>query len=52
MNTINEKTHKEKLIEAVKYFENKITKQGIVINDRDAQHLTNLKSQLNQLKQY
>jgi len=49
MNT-TDKTHKEKLTEAIKYFESKINKQGIVFNDRDTQHLDNLKNQLNKLK--
>jgi hypothetical protein len=46
----NEQTHKEKLIEAIQFFQDKIKKQGIVINDRDAQHLNNLKNELNNLK--
>ena len=47
---INEPTHKHKLIEAIKFFEVKIKKQGLITNDRDQQHLNNLKKQLNNIK--
>ena len=40
-----------KLIEAIKFFEDKIAKQGRVINARDAEHLERLKQELNKVTQ-
>jgi hypothetical protein len=39
-----------KIIEAIKYYEDKIAKQGRVINARDAEHLGQLKTQLNKVE--
>ena len=41
---------KDKLIQAIKEFEEKINKQGHIVNARDSDHLISLKKILKELK--
>ena len=41
---------REKILEAIAFFEDKIAKQGIVTNARDEEHLLGLKQLLNTQK--
>ena len=40
---------KQEIIDAIKYFEQKIKNQGIVVNARDEEHLAKLKELLKEL---
>ena len=42
---------KDKLIQTVKELEEKINKQGYIVNARDCEHLENLKKILKELQQ-
>ena len=39
-----------KIKEAISFYEKKIKKQGLIVNDRDSEHLNNLKKVYKEIK--